>query len=643
MSMKKMLLVLTFLTTLAALGWAQGGPFSGDAEVYIQLTPATPAINGTFEVDIFVNLTGITGAGSTAAALGGFAIPVAFDNTRLTLTAVEAGTSGAFAPGDLVYTDIPRANARGFVTVVNTQTGSGTPTGIVHVATLTFQTDAAGGRVLFNVNSARTLHEGSLASTYTAANGGPDEIPYDDESSTVTITTAGTAYTLIYPLFISKDVDFMGVTVVNEGAATETLHFRAYDTTGQLISQAGMTNPDVSDYALPPLQQYVRMSQNLFGSDTPLNIDHGWIQVTANEHNLSGFFLMGHFEGADITQMDGAEVGHQTASRVIFPILGKDAERSTNIYAVNPSGTAAAGNLLVRDNTGATVQTIPVSIPAHGVYENTFPANAADRYFDLTLTSGEVVGFETFGNADAMAGINAQPAADTTANILYDAHFASGFFGIRYFTELNVINPTNQVANMTFHLINDAGSEIVTPVARTLNPGAQLRIMGHTLFSLADPLTATEGVSGSVMIECDQGLVGSITFGDAQNGLFLASLPLLSTSSAKREIFLDHVAIGTIGAVNYFTGIALVNPSKTRTASISIALYDQGGVLMAQTAAPVQLGPGKRVSQMLGDFFPGFSGSQFGGFVRLTSDVEIFSFMLFGDMSLNFLSAVPVR
>ncbi|HQK89228.1 MAG TPA: hypothetical protein PLU25_16525, partial [Acidobacteriota bacterium] len=119
---------------------AQGGPFSGNAEVYLQLTPATPAINSTFEVDLYVDLTGITGSGSTPAALGGFAIPVAFDNSRLTLISVEAGTSGAFTAGDLVFTDLPRANARGFVTVVNTQTASGTPTGIVHVATLTFQT-----------------------------------------------------------------------------------------------------------------------------------------------------------------------------------------------------------------------------------------------------------------------------------------------------------------------------------------------------------------------------------------------------------------------------------------------------------------------------------------------------------------------
>ncbi len=64
--MKKLALILTLCAALGAGVAAQGGPFSGNAQVYLQLTPATPAINSTFEVDVFVDLTGITGSGSTA-------------------------------------------------------------------------------------------------------------------------------------------------------------------------------------------------------------------------------------------------------------------------------------------------------------------------------------------------------------------------------------------------------------------------------------------------------------------------------------------------------------------------------------------------------------------------------------------------
>ena len=392
------------------------------------------------------------------------------------------------------------------------------------------------------------------------------------------------------------------------------------------------------------MQQYVRMSQNLFGSSAPLGVTHGWIDVESPQPYVSGFFLLGHIEGSAINQMDGADVSHMSSAHLVFPVLGKDASRGTDLYVVNPSGSPATGTLTIMNSAGQIQQSIPLSLNSHGAYEASFDSTtiSGDGYFDVNMTSGEVVGFEKFGNSQSLAAVNAQDVV-TPSNMLFGAHFASGNYGIRYFTDLNVINPGGNAASVTFHLINDQGVEIVTPVVQTIQGHNQLRIMGHTLFGLPDPLTATSGVSGSVVVESDQGLVGSVTFGDAQNGQFLACLPFLSTSSAKRELFLDHVAIGTIGNTPYFTGIALVNPSKTRDASINVQLYNETGTLVAQTSTPFVLAPGKRVSQMLGDFFPGFSGSQFGGFVKMTSDVEVFSFMLFGDTSLNFLSAVPVR
>lgn len=625
----------------------QAGPFSGNANVTLQFDPAGPVLGGgALDVEVYVDLSGITGAGAAAAALGGFALPIAFDNNRLTLTAVVPGGSAAFAPGDFVFTNLDRANARGFVTVINTQVASGTPTGVIHVATLTFNVEVA-GKLIFGANSARTLHEGSLASTYTAT-GGPEEIGYLDQTVNLTVGNGGVGYHLIYPLFLSKDTDFMGVTVVNEGATATDITFTGYGADGALIQQPGITNPADIPAPLPGMQQYVRFTQALFGGDASpaLNIEHGWIGIEAAEHNVSGFFLVGHFnESWAMTQLDGADVSHTSASRIVFPVLGKDATRNTEVFVVNPGATPATGTFRTMNADGTEASSTPLNIPAHGVFEGSIASNAVagDGYFDVQMTSGEVVGLEKFGNANALAILAAQNAV-TPANVLYDAHFASGNYGIYYFTEFCVINPGAAAADVTFHLINDDGAEVTAPVVRTINSGNLLRIMGHTLFGLKDPLTTVwgEGTSGSVIIESDQGLVGSITFGDAQNGMYLASLPLLSTSSAKRELFLDHVAIGNIG-VDYFTGICLVNPSKTRTATINIQLYDQTGNLVASSPAPVQLGPGKRSSQMLGSFLGGFAGPQFGGFVKITADVEVFSFMLFGDMSLNFMSAVPVR
>jgi hypothetical protein len=123
--------------------------------------------------------------------------------------------------------------------------------------------------------------------------------------------------------------------------------------------------------------------------------------------------------------------------------------------------------------------------------------------------------------------------------------------------------------------------------------------------------------------------------------VFLSSLPLLSTSSAKREVYLDHVALGFVTPITYWTGVALVNASRERKAQVAIRLYRPDGELVAQTTRTV---PRRgRLLNLVSELEPGFNANQFGGFLQVTSDVEVFAFMLFGDTGSTFLSAVPVR
>lgn len=640
--MKKHLAVLILLLICAAFVPAQSGPFTPAAAVTLNITPSSPTMGEDITVEVYVNLTGVANSGSTAAALGGFCVPVAFDNTRMQLKTVVKGAASQFT-GNITYTDLPRANARGFVTVVNAQTSAGVPTGNVHVATLTFGLTEAGS-MLFNVNSARTDHEGSLASTYDPGHGGgPALIAYNDQNTTLNVGAGTNNYHLIFPAFMSKSTDFQGVTLVNESATAAAMTFRAYDPTGALITAAGMVNPNTLATPLPSNNQYVRMAENLFGASAALNIEQGWIDVESPVHNISGFFLLGHLAGAAVTQMDGVDVSHLSSSRLIFPLLWKEATRDTKVTVVNPSATPAAGTLEVVNADASVFSTTPINIPAHGMYEATFPANtlAGDGYFDVTLSSGAATGLETFGNTNAMAVLAAMDG-NLMSNILFAPQIETGLLGIRWFTDVNVVNPGTEAANVTFRLYNNTGAEQVTAATRTIQPGAQLRIMTHTLFGLPDPLTATNAVTGYLKVESDKGLVGNVTFGDAQNGTILSSLPLMSTASAKRQTYFDHVALGTINNVTYYTGIAMVNPSKDRTAHVTVTLYN--ATTFAQVGqATVDIAPGNRYINMVSAIDPTFNVTQFGGFVKITSDVEVYSFMLFGDVSSVFMSAVPVR
>ena len=195
---------------------AQAGPFSGPGKVNLVFNSASPTLDGgNFTVQIWVDLTGITGNASVTASLGGFQVPIGFDNTRVKLATVPPGPA---LNSGLVYTTIERANARGFVTVVNTQLATnGTPTGNIHAATLTFQPLAA-GEILFSMNSSRTIREGMLSSTYNNPNGGPEGISYTDAIQALEIDSEGAPYRLYYPIFVSTSTNYQGLSVVNKDA-----------------------------------------------------------------------------------------------------------------------------------------------------------------------------------------------------------------------------------------------------------------------------------------------------------------------------------------------------------------------------------------------------------------------------------------
>jgi hypothetical protein len=149
-----MALILPWILLLFGMtGGSQSGPFSPRAAVTLDIQPSNPSAGSDFAVGIHVNLLGVANTSGAPASLGSFVIPVAFDNTRVTLKSAAKGSAPGFT-SDLTYTDVARANARGCLTVVNSQTGTAVPTGDIHVATLTF-TAEQGGRVQFTVNSAR--------------------------------------------------------------------------------------------------------------------------------------------------------------------------------------------------------------------------------------------------------------------------------------------------------------------------------------------------------------------------------------------------------------------------------------------------------------------------------------------------------
>jgi len=100
-----------------------------------------------------------------------------------------------------------------------------------------------------------------------------------------------------------------------------------------------------------------------------------------------------------------------------------------------------------------------------------------------------------------------------------------------------------------------------------------------------------------------------------------------------------HVASGPAGSIDYFTGLALLNPSGAQ-ARVWVTIHDPSGAVLRTTAAPILLAPGQRLSQMITDYFPDL-GPTLGGWIEVQADQGLLGYVLFGDAGLQFLSAVP--
>lgn len=135
--------------------FGQSPPIIGAAPVRLSASTSTPAVGGTFTVDVSVDLTATTGvaAGTTIpAALSAFRIPITFDNTRVQLVSIAAGQNPTFSTAGFDATPVGTANAGGKLTITAVATSSPAPAGVVSVATLTFSATAVGNATISATN-----------------------------------------------------------------------------------------------------------------------------------------------------------------------------------------------------------------------------------------------------------------------------------------------------------------------------------------------------------------------------------------------------------------------------------------------------------------------------------------------------------
>lgn len=443
------------------------------------------------------------------------------------------------------------------------------------------------------------------------------------------------AFALVYPRVETDAERFSGFALSNVGNGIESVRFDLYGPDGVAAA--------TSSLALGPGEQVARLATQIFSAT--LLPRGAWISVTRTSAAVTGLFQAGDRSG---NELDGGTGCPRTTSRLFFgrlfqgdvPRYGKT---STEFILINPGPAVVDVRCLLRAANGKILDRAGMALNARAsksfLLDDLF-SSAAIRDgmgFLEVHAGGEICGYEWITVQGSAMGLIADWPVATTR--LAAAQFASGGIGgIRYFTEFNLVSASDVDQPVTFLLHTDTGQpEVSGPVTRVLPARGQLRVRGENVFGLSDPATSSSLVQGAVSMTFTQPsrILGDVTFGSPTDLRFLASLPL--SPSGQDDVVFNHVANGTVGKLGYFTGIGIFNPSATG-ADLDIEVYRSDRQKAGSTR--LSLGAGARLARLIDQLVPE-SQNQVGGYVRVKSSKELVMFQLFGDRSLQFLSAIP--
>jgi hypothetical protein len=415
-----------------------------------------------------------------------------------------------------------------------------------------------------------------------------------------------------------------GYGFVNTGATQANVQFTAYGPSGAVI--------DTSDLVSWPAH-----GQGAYQIDGILGLTQatdGWVKADSDQAGMLGFFLTQEFSPAGLAGLDGAEVWTDTTSVAYLPLVKTTGTFSTELFIANPGSTSADVTLTGYDGA-ATLAGGTHAVPAGGFIKLDV-ATAFGAAFDGALKA-EASGGTFIGNAvikdgdSAMSSLNFMPSTLPDQN-LYASHVV--LFPDVYYTEINLFNPNGTAAVATITPYKADGTTVSAPF--------QVNVPANQVISLRDTelgLPSGESTEGWLAVDSDQPLVGCLTFGNPVDNHYMSTLPLQSRGAS--DLYFAQVANGNVGGVDFFTGIAVVNPSASPV-DVTISVYASDGTLYG--SATRTLAAGEKYVRLLQNIEGiGSLPAQSSGYIHVTSTGDVFSFVLFGDSSLNFLSAVPAQ
>jgi hypothetical protein len=450
---------------------------------------------------------------------------------------------------------------------------------------------------------------------------------------------------LFFPFLSGDGREFTGFAVTGYGEAEASLTAEARADGGAL--QTFPMNP--ASREISPGAQLAELGREIFGLG-PTTPHSGWVRMLSSRPEVASFFQFGNGLTGRLTKMDGSSAVLQRSPKLYFTRLidgpgtfpnpvGQRQDAETLLFVANPNGEAASVTLRLFNQGGLQVGVVVRNLEAWGRLSarlsELFSLGGPwfQGFVEVESDGPGLVGFQLIELEDTLLGIDAQPPSEAT--VAYSAQLAHGG---DIFTSLKVVNPTTQPVFLTItaYLVPEDGGIDTRVNNLTLQTRQSLDLNMEQLFGLGPGGTVAQ--VGSIVVQSTgPGIVGDVIFGESGSARYAAALPL-QTRLLRRAVH-SQVSNGvdpTDPSLSSFTGLALFNPAA-QNAQVTVEIFDRHGDSVGQTV--VQLGPRGRISGTLAELVPASQGLV-RGYVQLTASLPVVAQQLFGNNTLDYLSAV---
>lgn len=442
---------------------------------------------------------------------------------------------------------------------------------------------------------------------------------------------------LAFPFGSKADALYTGIAVTNPLEFRVRAVLTAYDKNGLVISGTGIINP--VPLVLPRKGQYAKLASEIFGAGFNA-ATAGTVRLVGNTSVLAGFYLQGREAGPGL---DGATAEVNPKSRFLLPDIARQGPlATTTIQLFNPGNLKAHATLRLLDSNGHEISSASQDVDPGGtvsraigdLFAGVSPSSFSGGYLQGSADF-PLVARETFGNALDFNVLEGQTPVQQVR--FYIPHFASG---LGYETDLNLINLDATItASVTLTAMDENGIPLAiagNPTAFTIPAGTQVIRDLRDLFPALGSGLQTGYIRADVepiavaYFTSVPPLGGSVRF-SAAGGVGSSALPL--NIPAATDFVYAHVA----QSPDYYTGLAILNLNPTPV-TVTISVLSKDGTPVGTLSTLLQ--PGQRISKLLYELVPASKG-QVGGYVRVTSNLPVSSFSLFGSNDGLSVSAIP--